>query len=499
MAAAISLFAQAGVPVELRNPVLSGFNPDPSCVAVGEDYYLVTSSFDYFPGIPIYYSRDLQHWDQIGNVLERGSQLPLAEPDASQGIFSPTLRYNNGTFYIVATNEGNGGNFLVTAKDPTGPWSDPVWIEQKGSTPSLYFENGKCYMAYIQDSSISICEINPRNGSTLKAGKAVWNGTGRRSPEGPHIYRHGDWYYLLVSEGGNGNDNCLTVARSRNIYGPYESCPSNPVFTHSSLEGQYSNIQATGHGDIFQSADGSWWIVMQAHRRFDGDFHHLGKETFLAPVSWAGGWPVINDGEILSERMKAALPAETDDDLYGIWQYDFSNIGPEWMYIQKPVARNYSFSGGKLVLTGTGGGFEWGSNQPTAMLRRQQSATCVFSTNVTVTQKSGEAGIGIYQNSQGYIEFLVRKSGKKAEAVVRVRTRSLLHEEAVFPLKKPTANLLVRAYENHYEFVVNGQDLCCVDTALISTEVVGGFGGVTVGPYCISGTAEFEGFIYEEN
>ena len=495
MLAAVSLFAQGNLPVELHNPVISGFNPEPSCVAVGEDYYLVTSSFDFFPGLPIYYSRDLQHWDQIGNVLERAAQLPLAEPDAAQGIFSPTIRCNNGTFYIIATNEGNGGNFLVTAKDPAESWSDPIWLEQKGKNPSLYFEEGKCYMSYIHDSAVFLCEINPRNGSTLKQGKAIWNGTGRNSPESPRLYKHADWYYLLISEGGD----CLTVARSRNIYGPYESSHSNPIFTHSSIEGQNSTIQGTGHGDLFQAADGSWWIVMQAHRCFESGFHHLGRETFLAPVSWAGGWPVINDGQVISETMSAPLPAEADDDMYGIWEYDFSTIGPEWLYIQQPIAKNYTRSDGKLVLNGTGGGFEIGSIRPTALLRRQQSPTCVFSTKVRITQKTGIAGIGIYQTSQGYIEFLVRKNGKKAEAVVRVRTRSILHEEAVIELKKPMANLLVRAYENHYEFVVNGADLCCVDTALISSEVAGGYAGVSIGPYCISGTAEFDGFIYEEN
>ena len=491
-------FAQ-GELVELRNPVIPGFNPDPSCVCVGEDYYLVTSTFHYFPGVPIYYSRDLQHWDQIGNVLDRPSQLPLDGANASLGIYAPTIRYNDGTFYMITTNVGNGGNFLVYATDPAGPWSEPVWLEQQGIDPSLYFEDGKCYMVSNPDANITLCEINPRTGATLKPGKVLWKGTGGRFPEGPHIYKHNGWYYLLISEGGIEMAHCLTVARSRNIYGPYEANPANPIFTHCSLAGQESNIQATGHGDIFQAADGSWWIVMLAYRRYGGDFHHIGRETFLAPVTWAGGWPVINDGEILSERMNVPLPSEPEENVYGTWEYDFSEIGPEWMHIQHPIEKNYSHSKGKLVLTGTGKGFEWGSVSPTALLRRQQSPTCVFGTKVKLTSKKGEAGLGIYQTHLGYIEFLVRRTGKKTEGVVRVRTRSVLHEEAVVSLKKPMANLLVLAYGDHYEFLLNGKLIAKVDTALLANEIAGGFCGVTIGPYCISGQAEYEVFTYEEN
>ena len=326
----------------LRNPIIPGFNPDPSVVAVGEDYYIVNSTFHYYPGVPVYHSRDLQNWEQIGNVLDRPSQLPLDDANASLGIYAPTIRYNDGVFYMITTNVSGGGNFMVTATDPAGPWSEPIWLEQQGIDPSLYFEDGKCYMVSNPDATITLCEIDPSTGATLSPGKALWRGTGGRFPEGPHIYRRGGWYYLLISEGGTELAHKLTVARSRKIYGPYEAFPGNPIFTHCSLAGQESNIQGTGHGDMFQAADGSWWMVFLAYRRYGGDFHHLGRETFLAPVTWEKDWPVVNGGKPVAEEMMVPLSTAPAAPEAVSVEYDFSSIGPEWMHIQHPEARNYS-------------------------------------------------------------------------------------------------------------------------------------------------------------
>ena len=472
-----------------RNPILPGFHPDPSVVAVGEDYYIVNSSFHYFPGVPVYHSRDLVHWEQIGNVLDHPSQLPLEEATSWLGIYAPTIRYNDGVFYMITTNVGNGGNFMVTAKDPAGPWSEPIWLEQQGIDPSLYFEGGKCYMVSNPDATITLCEIDPVTGRTLSPGKAIWRGTGGRYPEGPHIYRKGRWYYLLISEGGTEIAHKLTIARSRKIYGPYEPCSENPILTHCSLAAQESNIQGTGHGDLVQAADGSWHIVFLAYRRYGGDFHHLGRETFIAPVTWENGWPVINGGKPIQEALSG--PKARID-------YRFERpFAPEWMHIQEPVPANYRCRRGVLEMTGTGGGLSWGSWHPTALLRRQECADARFELPVKLLT-DGEAGLTIYQIFCGHADFFVRRNGEKAEAVVRVQCRSLSHEEAVIALDKPEARLVVRAYGDHYVFFLGGSEIARVDTALLSTEVAGGFTGVTVGPYCAEGTAQFDGFHYEE-
>lgn len=486
-----------GVEVELRNPILPGFHPDPSVVAVGADYYLINSSFHYFPGVPVYHSRDLQNWEQIGNVLDRPSQLPLEKSNASLGIYAPTIRYHNGTFYMITTHVGGGGNFMVTATDPAGPWSEPLWLEQGGIDPSLYFEDGKCYMVSNPDATITLCEIDPATGATLSPGQALWRGTGGRYPEGPHIYKHDGWYYLLISEGGTELAHKLTVARSRHIYGPYEANPANPIFTHCSLAAQDSNIQGTGHADFFQAADGSWWTVFLAYRRYGGDFHHLGRETFLAPVTWENGWPVINGNQPVAERMTVRLPDVPAQPQSAPGHEDFSVIGPAWMHIQHPIAENYAVRDGVLTLTGNGDGFDWGGWHPTALLRRQESAECRFGTRVAL-QGDGEAGLAIYQSHNGHIEFFVRREKGRSQAVVRVRLHSILHEQAAVSLPKAEARLEVQAHGEHYDFLLNGREIARVDTKLVSTEMAGGFTGVTVGPYCRLGKAAFQGFDYEE-
>ena len=486
-----------GVEVELQNPVIAGFSPDPSVAAVGDDYYLVNSTFHYFPGVPVYHSKDLQNWEQIGNVLDRPSQLELEQSSASLGIYAPTIRYNDGTFYMITTLVGGGGNFMVTATDPAGPWSEPIWLEQQGIDPSLYFEDGKCYMVSNPDNTITLCEIDPATGATLSPGKALWRGTGGRFPEGPHIYKHDGWYYLLISEGGTELAHRLTVARSRKIYGPYEENPANPIFTHCSLAAQESNIQGTGHADFFQAANGSWWTVFLAYRRYAGDFHHLGRETFLAPVTWENGWPVVNGGEPVAEQMTVLMSDVPEKPAVADIHYDFAEIGPEWMHIQHPVAENYSVSDGVLTLTGNGDGFDWGGWHPTALLRRQQAADCSFGTDVTL-QGDGEAGIAVYQTHNGHAEFFVKREKGRSQAVVRIRLHSLLHEEATVALPSPKARLDVIARGDHYEFLLNGKEIARIDSKLLSTEMAGGFTGVTVGPYCRSGKATFKGFDYKE-
>ena len=486
----------ATVEVELRNPILPGFHPDPSVVAVGGDYYLVNSSFHYFPGVPVYHSRDLQNWKQIGNVLDRPSQLPLEQSNASLGIYAPTIRYNDGTFYMITTNVGGGGNFMVTTTDPAGPWSEPIWLEQQGIDPSLYFEDGKCYMVSNPDATITLCEIDPQTGSTLSPGKALWRGTGGRFPEGPHIYKKDGWYYLLISEGGTELAHKLTVARSRDIYGPYEANPDNPIFTHCSLAAQESNIQGTGHGDLFQAADGSWWIVFLAYRRYGGDYHHLGRETFLAPVTWEKDWPVINGGQPVAERMTVCMSAVPEEAALPRPHEDFSAIGPEWMHIQHPVVENYIAQSGVLTLTGNGDGFDWGSWHPTALLRRQEAATCRFGTQVSL-QSDGEAGLVIYQTHNGHAEFFVRREKGCSEAAVRIRLHSILYEPATIPLPRPDARLDVEAHDEYYAFLLNGKEIARMDARLLSTEMAGGFTGVTIGPYCRNGKAAFQGFDYE--
>ena len=225
------------------NPVIPGFNPDPSICRVGNDYYVVNSTFQFFPGVPIYHSTDMVNWEQIGNVLTRESQLPLNQASSWLGIYATTIRYHEGTFYMITTNVGNGGNFMVTATDPRGPWSEPIWLKQQGIDPSLYWEDGHCYMVSNPGDKIWLCEIDDKTGEQLTESVALWCGDGGRYPEAPHIYKKDGYYYLLISEGGTELAHSLTIARSKNIL-HLQSCQSH----HDQLQPEGPSPAGAGHG-----------------------------------------------------------------------------------------------------------------------------------------------------------------------------------------------------------------------------------------------------------
>jgi xylan 1,4-beta-xylosidase len=278
------------------NPVIPGFHPDPSVCRVGADYYLVTSSFEYYPGVPIFHSRDLFNWRPIGHCLTRESQLPLHGARSSGGIFAPTIRYHQGRFYMVTTNITARKHILVHAENPEGPWSEPVWLDMDGIDPSLLFDDdGKVYFSSTGPGGIWQSELDVERGTWIGEKRSLWAGTGGSFPEAPHLYRLGDTYYLLIAEGGTEYGHMVTIARSGTPWGPFEPCPHNPILSHRSKS---LEIRCTGHGDLVQDHRGNWWMVFLGTRPVGyPPCYHLGRETFLAPVSWdANGWPVVNGG-----------------------------------------------------------------------------------------------------------------------------------------------------------------------------------------------------------
>ncbi len=291
-----------------NNPILSGFYPDPSICRVGEDYYLVTSTFVYFPGVPIFHSKDLVHWEQIGHVLDRPSQLDLDGSGISGGIFAPTIRYYKGTFYMITTNKSNGGNFIVTADNPVGPWSDPFWLDDApGIDPSLFFdEDGRVYYTgttkaedatYFGESIIWCRELDLETMTLVGERRDLWRGALKNAQwaEGPHVYKINGYYYLLIAEGGTEHCHAVTIARSKDVFGPYEGNPGNPILTHRHLGKKYP-ISNPGHADLIVTQNGEWWMVALASRPYGGYYKNLGRETFLIPVEWEDGWPIISPG-----------------------------------------------------------------------------------------------------------------------------------------------------------------------------------------------------------
>ncbi len=485
---------------QLTNPIIPGFHPDPSVCRVGDKYYLVNSSFQYFPGVPIFQSKDLVNWIQIGNVLDRESQLPLKNASSWLGIYAPTIRYHEGTYYMITTNVGNGGNFMVTATNPAGPWSEPIWLEQQGIDPSLWFENGKCYMVSNPDNTITLCEIDPRTGKQLTPSKALWRGTGGRYPEGPHIYKKDGYYYLLISEGGTELAHRLTIARSKNIYGPYKANPNNPLLTNCSMAGQDKQIQGTGHGDFVQAKDGSWWVVFLAYRNYGGAYHHLGRETYLAPVDWEKGkWPVINGGSPIDSIMLVKTPAPQQPR-----QAETKDV--DWLYIQNPIAKNYEHLGQGFRLHATESSLT-DNYQPTFMGRRQENALFSIETELDANKLSFgcKAGLTVYQIHDGHMEISVEKYMTGTVAIVtNYQVKSLKGTDMAEANQEDKIKLRINSDGNRYRFEYARNEeawqlLAEHDCSLLSTEVVGGFTGAVVGMYAEGeGTADFSYFKYNE-
>jgi hypothetical protein len=302
--------------VRFAEPIIPGFYPDPSVCRVGDDYFLAASSFEYFPGVPIFRSRDLHHWEQIGHALTRRTQFRLRGGGASRGIYAPTLRHHDGLFWLITTNVNDytGGQVLVTATDPAGPWSEPVFIPGAvGIDPDLTWDDdGTCYLTWnaldFADGGRGIRQapLDAVSGDLLEGDYPVWQGTGLQAPEGAHMYRIGQYWYQMLAEGGTERGHSVTIARGSSPRGPFEPCPWNPVFTHRSTSHPVQNV---GHADLVPTPDGRWAAVYLGARPSGSTpgYHVNGRETFLAGVDWIDGWPVFDEARYAPSRVPTAF------------------------------------------------------------------------------------------------------------------------------------------------------------------------------------------------
>ncbi|HJP80475.1 MAG TPA: glycoside hydrolase family 43 protein [Pseudonocardiaceae bacterium] len=491
----------SGQPV--TNPVIPGFHPDPSVCRVGDDYYLVCSSFEYFPGVPIFHSRDLARWTQLGNVLDRPSQLrlPLDTP-SSAGIYAPTLRYHDDRFWLIVTNVSDGGNLLVTATDPAGPWSDPVRLPAvDGIDPDLAWdEDGACWCTY---SGIRQVRIDPVTGDPLGRPHRLWSGTpGAWWPEAPHLYRIGDYWYLLIAEGGTERGHAVSIARGRGATGPFEPCPANPILTHRGVK---HPVQNTGHADLVRGPDGSWWLVLLGVRSRGGTpgYHLLGRETFLAPVTWVDGWPVVGSPELTLPA--PGWPLDPTPTTASRDDFDADALQPCWISLRDRPAEHCTTQERKswLTLRARGGSLD----EPDAVFvgRRQQHLTCRARTLIDTTTGTGGLAVRMderhhyeVESGGGEVRLLARIGPLRTVVAARPASEGLLvlRVDVTPPTDQGSGapdTIALGIEQADGAFTVLGS----LDGRYLSTEVAGGFTGRVIGMYAATGTVHFDWFDYE--
>ncbi len=485
--------------MKYQNPVLRGFYPDPSVCCVNGVYYMVCSSFQYFPGVPLFESRDLVNWTQIGHVLTRPSQVALDGAPSSGGVFAPTIRFHNGRFYVTTTNNSTQQNFYVWTDDIYGPWSEPVYVEQDGIDPSLYFEGDRCWFTGtgvddFGESGIIQSEIDIATGAKLTPSRSIWKGTGGRFVEGPHLYRIGRWYYLLASEGGTEYGHMITLARSESLWGPFENCPDNPVLTNRN-KAPYP-IQAIGHGELVTGPDGKYYMVSLGFRQIDTwmPFHHLGREVFLTPVEkTADGWFRCGADGTTALEYEVTLPGEqrrrqTFSFANTLWDRD-------WCFLRHPRKELYCLSRDRAVLVGTRVSLDEPAS-PTFLGLRQKDMEGTLSCQVRAD--GGEAGLTVYMTEQEHYDLGIRRSEAGFEAFLRLRIGDVSHIQAVLPLEEDCGTLRIEMEPLQYRFFAEDACLGTGQTKYLSSEVAGGFTGVVLGMYAVGeNRAEFTDFSCE--
>lgn len=407
-------------PTSFKNPIITGFSPDPSICRVGNDYYLVNSSFVWYPAIPIYRSKDLVNWELIGHGITKSSQLHLNGVKDDDGIWAVTIRYHNGLFYLIGTANKAGGNFLMTAKDPAGEWSDPIWLKDApGIDASLFWDDdGKCYYignrfdqpkAWPAQVAIWAQELNLNQMKLVGERQILTYGhaNNARYAEGPHIYKVDGKYLLLCAEGGSSYFHAVTAHHNNKVLGPYIADKINPVLSHRQLGMEYP-IQEVGHSDLVQTQNGDWWAVALGKRIGYGKVS-LSRETFLCKVQFENGTPIFNPGEgkVLKQQSRPNLPWTPVKSDPVTDEFDTGHLSLKWHFIRVPQIPFYSLEDGRLKL-------KLSPVVPDSLLCPSMIVQKLKETNFESTTKfsfktkkdNEQAGLAIYRNNGAYFLLL---------------------------------------------------------------------------------------------
>lgn len=507
--------------INLVNPILSGFYPDPSVKKVGDDYYLVNSTFSYFPGIPVFHSKDLKNWKQIGNVIDRPSQMNFLGDGVSRGLFAPSINFHNGTYYVTCTLIDRKGNFVVTAKSPSGPWSNPVWLpEVKGIDPSLFFDTDKAYFVYNSDApdnkplysghrTIRVYEFDPITLKVLGEEKQLVNGGVDISKkpvwiEGPHIFKRGDWYYLCAAEGGTSVNHSQVILRSKQATGPYLAYEKNPILTQRDLDPKRKNpVTSAGHAELVEGPDGNTYAVFLAVRPYEDDFYNIGRETFIAPVRWDNEWPIINpDFKEIQPVYKASFKEVKELNTIpqsGNFQYRIKfedKIDPALLFLRTLDQSWFKLSKADGITMNLSPETCMGTGNPAFIGKRQQHLICKALTelNFTARAKNEKAGLLIYQSEFNF--YYLCKSIEGGRQVLQIfkgnkqnNNMSLIKQVYVGKSKiylqieadKSVCNFYYSNNAKDWKLLAGG-----LDGKYLSTKVAGGFVGSLFALYATS-------------
>ncbi len=525
LALLVGYFTQAQS-ITLVNPILKGFYPDPSIVQVGSDYYLVNSTFSYFPGLPVFHSKDLKNWKQIGNVIERPSQMDFMGERMTRGLFAPGISYHNGTYYVTCTDIDHDGNFVVTAKNPAGPWSNPVRIPQvRGIDPSIYFDDtGKAYILYNSDApdnkplysghrTIRMYEFDPVNLKVVGEEKQLVNGGVDLSKkpvwiEGPHIMKRNGWYYLYAAEGGTSVNHSEVILRSKDVWGPYEPYAGNPILTQRELPADRKNaITSAGHAQFVTGPDGKDYIIFLAVRPYEGDYYNTGRETFVAPVTWnEDGWPMIEHGEKELKYFYTANFKETKQPnalpQNGNFQYTLTfdkQLAPELLFMRTVDSSSFSLSKqqGLTLKLKPETCMDFGN--PSFVGKRQQHLNSTAETELSFAAKNPneKAGLVIFQ-SEDHFYFLALSADAGQKPVVELYKSKAKEKSMELLAQSPLAatakkvRLRIVSEGAYYSFYLSADNKNWklikdkVDAKFLSTKDAGGFLGCVYGMYATS-------------
>lgn len=501
-------------PDQYRNPILSGYYPDPSVIRVGEDYYLVLSSFAHYPGLPIFHSRDLVNWTQIANAIDRPEQLNFSGRRVSEAVFAPDISFHGGTFYIVNTCVQCRGNFVITAKDPKGPWSNPIWLPFEGIDPSIYWEGDRAYIVnnrapneiprYDGHRAIWIQEYDWRAGKMVGPSTQLVNGGVDLSKkpvwiEGPHIFRKDGWYYLTAAEGGTSVNHSQVVFRSKSLRGPFVPWSGNPILTQRDLPNDRADpVSAAGHAELVQTQKGDWWATFLAVRPYGDDYYNIGRETFLLPVTWKDGWPTILPAgqrvPFVAQRPK--LPRQpapklpTNGDFGYVDEFDGTKLAMQWIGVRTPKSPVYRLAKGELLIDGAAAIGDQ-NGVPGFVGRRQQHHIANIATIVRFTPRTDgdRAGLVAMQSDDSYLFFGMTRIGGKPVVALYTRAKGAEQLVASAPVDGNAAvTLTLRADRGTMavDYAVGGKARTLakdVDIRFLSTRMAGGFTGTVIGPY----------------